>query len=595
MTSSHTPVGPRVGWNLQATRWSVLLVLVLTAGHLRGYLGNAGLEHFEELGAQLLRFDQGLWSMGPDRGGEVTGGAQLYFLLHHLLRLAGLPFWSSQGLHGLLDLAALAGWLWLAPRVLPRPLVWCAALWIALYPVPKLYLMENSVLVAFALVPMLPLYLSAVEEGGWRRILGAAALFAIALHCSLIPLPLLPVLLGYAWLVGRRPRWPLLVLLVLTPLVAVTPFLLTSHHQDSATEGMVERLACFDPAALFAGLRWTFAWNLPVLPGVALAFHRSYRDAAVRRIGRLAVVWLVVGAAPFPLSNLCDQLEPYHLTGTVAARVLLAGMAIDWALTGLGRRLGITQDTALTWLAVLFALLASLGPVSRGCAPAEHWRGEAPGRRCSATDAGAASPWDLRRVLTALEGGGHLTRGGARPVFHGAYASGLGPAWSWDAGQGNPDDRSSAGTAEEHHLLLGPASAFEGTPVPGAISVDTFLLVSGVQPVEIGLVQGVDGGYGAVLPALGEDLVYVEIEGLRCLDLERVRVAEGPGRILARVSCADVHGPGVPRTLRFGSFLVVQGQGAGPVHLDLGDLGEGPCAPPVSSGVRWASTEGGRW
>ncbi|MDP7115073.1 MAG: hypothetical protein QGH45_24075 [Myxococcota bacterium] len=567
------------------------MLLVLAAAHLRAYLGDAGLEHFEELVAQLQRFDRGLWDMGPERGGEVTGGAQLYFLLHQLLRWVGLPFEASQLLHAGLEAAALVGWLWLAPRVLPRTLVWSAALWLAVYPVPKLFLMENSALVSLALAPMLPLVLAAVRDGGLRPAIGAAVLMGVALHLSLIPLPVLPALLVYGAVAHDRPRWPLIGVLALTPLAALLPFLLTLHHQGSPTADAVDSLICLDPAALVAGLRWSALWNVAALAGAVLAFRPGYRDADVRRVGKLAVAWVVLGAGIVPLTNLCDQVEPFHLAATAPARVLLAGMALDGALTWARRRLGVSPVWALIGIAVGIAVLTALGPFVRGLGPAERWRGERVGHRCAATDAGAVSPRELRGVVVALEAGGHLSPSTALPVFHGAHASNLGAARIWD---GPPASASVGGPADEL-LLLGPADALEGVAIPGAVPVDEFLLVRGVEPAEVEVDVDAAGAVRVALSSLGRGLAYVEIEGMSCVDPGEVRVIAGEARILAAVRCADVHDRRVPRTLRFGSFLVVQGADAGRIELDLGLPDGAACSVPAVRAVRWGAPEGAPW
>ncbi|MDP7114496.1 MAG: hypothetical protein QGH45_21165, partial [Myxococcota bacterium] len=213
------------------------LLVLLALQHLRAYLGDAVYEHLPQMVSQFTR-----QAAGQGTGeAALTGGGSLVLALHGAINQAGYSYVMAHWLHLIAEAVAIGTWLWWAPRRLPRPWVWATALWLVLYPVPKLHLYENSAFVGFAAIPLLAALLAAQRRAhlGWLAI--AATAYAVCAYFSLIALFLLPAL----WLAVALtlPRRRLLAAGMLTFVAAavVLPQLLTTSPGGDGYEHLLFR------------------------------------------------------------------------------------------------------------------------------------------------------------------------------------------------------------------------------------------------------------------------------------------------------------------------------------------------------------------
>jgi len=385
-----------------------LLVALVVLEHVRAWLGDAGFEHFEEIGRELRA-----WSAGEVRASSlVTGGGVLHPGLWWVSARVGVPWWGTQPVHALLDLAGLLGFWFLAPRSLPRAAVWGTALLIAADPLLKVFLFENSAASVAVTPPLVALLLGPPLRG--RRLVAAAVLLVVVLDLSLV---VAPAVFAFGWLIaqqrGRRPVGFLVAVigLALLPLaIAISdpePWLRVLEAGGGASGfqfGLVLEFLLW-PSTLLAAV------------GFALGAHRLLPRATLQALA----IWLVpcVAFVLFPLG----PGDRYHLAGAVAPLAILGGLTLDRVL---GR-----WDRAVPVLVVAAVVLSALATVHTARAPT--WRGEDGPVRCAAMDAGVCAPRDLRQVVDALGAAGWTPEEQLDLTFVGSLSRCLAPVWDWEA------------------------------------------------------------------------------------------------------------------------------------------------------------------
>ena len=196
--TEQTGNGDSGGWTASEYLLLALMMLLLALQYVLGYHAEESLQHLHQLTQRMAH------AGAADGQRLITGGGSLYLWLHQSVLALGLPFSAYHGLYFLWDAAALLAWLLLARRGLPSPLVWCAALWLVTYGVPKQVVVENSTLVAFVSVPLWITSLLAARRRSLWLMLAVAALLSLCVHLSLISVFVLPALLVLVW--SRRAR-----------------------------------------------------------------------------------------------------------------------------------------------------------------------------------------------------------------------------------------------------------------------------------------------------------------------------------------------------------------------------------------------------
>ena len=541
----------------------VLLLGLLSLRHLAAHLGDAGTEHFEELMVQLSRSSAGAPGLGPDRGGGVTGGGQLYFLLHDVLRRAGLPFSASQVLHLLLEAAALLGWLWLAPRTFSRALVWCVGLALVLYDVPKLYLMENSTLVALSTVPLFALVARVLDQWSWRAALAAALFMGISTNLGVIALSVLPALAVTLYL-KRYPRsLGLLALLGGAAGVALLPQMLAPFEGGSLLADVSDAARGLGLAGALRSVASTlgrFLWDAPLLLGLALLWRGP------PPLARLVLPWLLLTTLPVSLLDLGDQGELYHFAAASPARAMVAGAGILWGVGLLERaaRGRLRWPWVLAGVIVVCGLATAATLAWRGFSARPTWRGVPASTRCSASDSGACSHRQVEQILAQLARDGVTPAPHRDATFHGAYAPCLNGAWSWRRSQLGPSP--SAGEQRHHILLLVRSDGINPASLPGARRSGELLAVGGVMPLNLQLTPGeprTPDSTEVEVRGLGRDLAWIVLDSAAPLQgLEISPLDSGP-EVMATVLCADRHGPDGPAVIRTGAYFLLRTAGAG--------------------------------
>ncbi len=569
--SGQQPGGPSHA-ALDRTGAATLLALLLgllCLRHLAAYLGDAGTEHFEELMVQLSRYGMGTAGLGPDRGGGITGGGQLYFILHELVRRAGLPFSAGQVLHLALEAAALLGWLWLAPRTFSRALVWCVGLALVLYDVPKLYLMENSTLVALATVPLFALVAAVLDRWSWRAALGAALFMGLSANLGVIALSVLPALAVTLWL-QRNPRGVgLLTLLGGAAGVALLPQLLAPFGGGSLLADIGDAVLGLGPVGALQSIATTlgrYLWDAPLLLGLVLL----WRSPPPRL--RLVIPWLLLATLPVSLLDLGDQGELYHFAASSPARAMVVGAGILWCVRLLER----VSRGRWGWPSMLGAVIVACGVITvaplalQGFSAHTTWRGVPAHTRCSASDSGKCSHRQIEQVLEGLARAGVTPAPHQDVTFHGAYAPCLNGAWTWRRSQlGQPARARGPG---RHILLLTRQDRLDATHLPGARQAGELMAVEHVRPLDVRLVQSetrTPGSAEVEVRGMGRGMAWIALDSAAPLHgLEVTPLAQGP-EVLATVRCADRHGPDAPAVIRTGAHILLSTAAAGAAAVRL--------------------------
>ena len=311
--------------------WLAATALLWAAGHLAAARGAASYEHLGELTVRLDALDAGTSAAHALGSGSlgVSGGGVGFLALHAVPRSLDWPLESLQAVYAGLDATAIGLWLVLS-RGLPGPLRWGVALLAATDPAAKVWLVENSTVAGLAVLPLL-----AALAAPRPHPVAAAVAWAVALHCSLAALFVLPVA---GWALRRTWRTATVAfgaggLLALAPAVA--------GWGDEA-QNQVERLApALDPGQL----------------------GETLLDVGAFFGGALAVPAIALAATLLMLRRHGLSEEHARLTTLGLLGCLVPLAVVDRGGFGDAYRLAIALPFA--WLAIAGAW-ASLGPRGRG-------------------------------------------------------------------------------------------------------------------------------------------------------------------------------------------------------------------------------------
>ena len=523
--------------------FAVLLLSLLGLLHLQGYLGAATIEHFAGMTDQLSRFEEGLpWNPLVSPTGIGSAGP-LYYRLHQVIRDAGLPYTALHGLLGLLDAAALCLWvLWARRRVSPAVL-WTAALWLALYPIPKRYLFENATFAGIALVGA---YAAVLRAASSKRLSAYAAhslFLGLAVHFSISALFVIP---ATAFALRRAaPRQRVVGALLVTGAVVIALLPQLHAHLNAGISRASIGVSGFWSDHLVAspgetiGVAWSMLGN-PVaalaLLGTVFVVLRSRHDL----IPGVAVVWWLCATVPIIVLN--SNRDPYQHVAANPAGAHLAGIGLVWILGRIGR--GLRWPRALDagiWALLVFATTWSVVGLARVIEDRRDGRMDGP----QSTEENVCLHWRTTSIEAALSAADLVPEDDHPTTFHGAYRDCLDASRFWRGGLVAEDD-GPAGEEAWHTLLLprGDSGALRDV-VPGGTSVAELVVWAPIQALD---------GSSEVLPSrpnephevnvtvphAGNETLYIEIEQqnerVGALDMFATRDGR-PARVL--IDCAD--------------------------------------------------------
>jgi hypothetical protein len=506
----------------------LLLVILVLLEHLRAWFAPASFEHLSQIVQQLAVVDGG---RGPlDGRGLVTGGGGLVLWLHWLVREMGLPYAAMHGLYAALDLATVLAWVAVARRWLSAPMLWGSALALAMYEVPKFYLVENSTLMAFTAPVLLACLLTAVRRDSLAWMAAAAALMALSTHLGLLALFAVPAALVVVWR-GGFTRWKTATaLLVAAAVVPILPIWSAAEAHNPVAEEFLFRL---QPARLggtllgIAGYLGSYlgeAFLLLGLVAVVLA-PRSLR-AAASHLG-LGAVWLAVTAVPAAILDPFE--EPYHFAMASPGRALLAGFGV----MALGAAIRRVSGERLGWTGAVACLLVAC---CAGSALTTAWAAAHPQRLVEDADSDTScASWDqgchrkaTDLLLADLEAAGLLPAPDQPVSFHGVSQHCLDAAWYWRRSQ-LVDDPSLHRASPLHILLMAADEDPDLASHTGGMTVGALVAVTGVEPVEWFDDWDLqpDPPYTFEVPSAGRDLLYVGVETSRPFDAGGVLASRG--------------------------------------------------------------------
>ncbi len=493
----------------------LLVLLLVVLEHVRAYFGPASFEHFSDFVRQLTA-GQGSRSLLDERG-LVTGGGGLVFGLHWLVWKLGLPYPAMHALYGALDIGAVLAWILLARRWLPAPMLWSSALVLALYGVPKLFLIENSTLMAFIAPPLLACLVVAVRRDSMAWMAAAGVLLALSTHLGLLALFALPAVLAGIWWSGFTRRLVASVLLIAAGILPVLPIWGGAQGDNPL---VVEQLIRLAPTHIVHTVTGVVGYLVSYLISPLLLLGLVAVLVAGRDLRRRApylgwgLAWLAATAIP---AAILDQFEePYHFAMASPGRATVAGFGVFACCTLLRRVLG----ERLSWTGLLAGMLALACGVSftLTCWAATHTDPdeltESP-PPCASWDQGCRRI-PTTRLLERLDEAGVLPAPDRSVAFHGVSSGCLEAAWAWRQSQLAPDPHA-AGPGTHHVLLMPSTEGVDAADLTGAVEVEDQVAIAGVRPVEW------DGDWDAqpmpphrlVLPDVGQERIYIGLETSR--------------------------------------------------------------------------------
>lgn len=505
--------GSRGPWRASELLALELLLLLTCLLHMRAaLLGTAQFQHFRELLDDLAWFEHGaVWHPS----GSISGGGPLYAGLHQALRWFGLNISYVQGLHFLLDAGALIAWFLLTRRRLAPSLVWSVGFFVALQGVPKIYLLENSVMLSFTLLPLFAALLWArLGPAETRRWIPAALLLALSLHFSLLSTLVVPVVLVVAWpwpwpswrgLRAFAGLWGAALALGLAHLLLHEPQAASIPTPQAAAASSLWQQDLQATAATMAAFLGLVVEQYPLMiPGLAVALLPVAWGG--RGPGVLAAgLWLLLTLLPMAALQQGNIFDHYHLAVAGPALVFFSGLAVHWLIGVLLRLTG--GRLPWRWLLLLVAAGACTLQGDRVIRAAR-----VPPAAATEPGQGACAFWDTpcsasrgRGVFEALASQGIFPDEQDNAVFHGMYRDCLNGAWQWERG---PGALGSTSAPASRHMLVMPKSQRipQAKEVPGT----GLALLAGWFPLTNN-VEVHDGRLKVQVPGTRAGLLFVEL------------------------------------------------------------------------------------